>query len=61
MRREVTRIYFLCGQNRCRSQMAEAFAKLYGGDYVLVESARRDSGESDRVVTRDEHSRHLKE
>lgn len=39
MKREVKRIYFLCGQNRCRSQMAEAFAKFYGGDHVVVESA----------------------
>ncbi|UUZ78803.1 hypothetical protein LJK88_26350 [Paenibacillus sp. P26] len=33
MKQEVKRIYFLCGQNRCRSQMAEAFAKFYGGDH----------------------------
>ncbi|OMF11653.1 hypothetical protein [Paenibacillus sp. FSL H7-0331] len=25
MNRKVTRIYFLCYQNRCRSQMAEGF------------------------------------
>lgn len=39
MKRDVKRIYFLCGQNRCRSQMAEAFAKIYGGEHVVVESA----------------------
>ncbi|MEK3986360.1 arsenate reductase ArsC [Paenibacillus sp. FSL K6-3166] len=33
------RIYFLCIQNRCRSQIAEAFAKHYGGNKVIVESA----------------------
>ncbi|RKN85976.1 arsenate reductase ArsC [Paenibacillus ginsengarvi] len=39
MNKKVTQIYFLCGQNRCRSQMAEAFAKHYGGERVVVESA----------------------
>ena len=33
------RIYFLCIQNRCRSQIAEAFAKHYGKDNVIAESA----------------------
>lgn len=32
-------IYFLCIQNRCRSQIAEAYAKYYGGTDVNVESA----------------------
>lgn len=36
------RIYFLCGQNRCRSQMAEAFAKHYGDPSVIVDSAGLD-------------------
>jgi arsenate reductase len=31
--------YFLCGQNRCRSQMAEAFAQFYGHTEVIVHSA----------------------
>ncbi|MFC3772867.1 arsenate reductase ArsC [Paenibacillus sp. GCM10012303] len=39
MNSKATRIYFLCGQNRCRSQIAEAFAKYYGGEHVVVESA----------------------
>lgn len=39
MKIKATHIYFLCGQNRCRSQMAEAFAKHYGGEHVVVESA----------------------
>jgi arsenate reductase len=39
MNKKASRIYFLCGQNRCRSQMAEAFAKHYGGEYVVVGSA----------------------
>lgn len=37
------RMYFLCIQNRCRSQIAEAFAKHYGGDNVTVESAGLDA------------------
>ncbi|MDF2910996.1 MAG: hypothetical protein K0Q56_1877 [Sporolactobacillus laevolacticus] len=39
MKNKAAHIYFLCGQNRCRSQMAEAFAKHYGGEHVVVESA----------------------
>jgi arsenate reductase len=39
MNKKAARIYFLCNQNRCRSQMAEAFAKHYGGDHVVAESA----------------------
>jgi arsenate reductase (thioredoxin) len=33
------RLYFLCGQNRCRSQIAEAFAKYYGREGLVVNSA----------------------
>jgi arsenate reductase len=33
------RIYFLCAENRCRSQIAEAYAKQYGGSNVEVNSA----------------------
>jgi arsenate reductase len=33
------RMYFLCVHNRCRSQMAEAFAKQYGGANVIAGSA----------------------
>ena len=32
-------IYFLCTGNSCRSQMAEGFAKHWGGDQVKVFSA----------------------
>lgn len=39
MIKKPVRIYFLCIQNRCRSQIAEAFAKHYGGEHVIVESA----------------------
>ncbi|MCY9659618.1 arsenate reductase ArsC [Paenibacillus chondroitinus] len=39
MMKKPVRIYFLCIQNRCRSQIAEAFAKHYGGEHVIVESA----------------------
>lgn len=33
------RMYFLCVHNRCRSQMAEAFAKHYAGDKIIAGSA----------------------
>jgi arsenate reductase (thioredoxin) len=33
------RMYFLCAHNRCRSQMAEAFANHYAGDKVSASSA----------------------
>jgi arsenate reductase len=33
------RVLFLCVENSCRSQMAEAFARLHGGGQVLAESA----------------------
>ncbi|WP_082615081.1 arsenate reductase ArsC [Paenibacillus sp. Soil787] len=39
MSKKPVRIYFLCIQNRCRSQIAEAFAKHYGKDNVIAESA----------------------
>ncbi len=39
MVKKQVRIYFLCMQNRCRSQIAEAFARRYGGEHVIVESA----------------------
>jgi arsenate reductase len=32
-------IYFLCGQNRCRSQIAEAFASHFGHESIIVNSA----------------------
>src|SRR5258706_1782224 len=33
------RVLFVCIGNSCRSQMAEAFAKAYGGDILEVSSA----------------------
>jgi len=39
------RIYFLCIHNRCRSQIAEAFAKHYGGKNVIAESAGLEASE----------------
>lgn len=33
------RIYFLCGENRCRSQIAEAYAKDMARDDVIIDSA----------------------
>lgn len=38
-------IYFLCIQNRCRSQIAEAYAKHYGGSNIMVQSAGLESNE----------------
>jgi arsenate reductase len=38
-------LYFLCIQNRCRSQIAEAFAKHYGGNQVIVQSAGLEASE----------------
>lgn len=37
-----TRILFICTGNSARSQMAEAFARYYGGDLVQVDSAGTD-------------------
>jgi arsenate reductase len=34
-----TRVLFVCIGNSCRSQMAEAFARAYGGDVVTAASA----------------------
>ncbi|MRN52733.1 arsenate reductase ArsC [Paenibacillus monticola] len=39
------RLYFLCIQNRCRSQIAEAYAKHYGGENVIAESAGLETGD----------------
>lgn len=33
------RLLFVCTENSCRSQMAEAFARMYGGDKVEAISA----------------------
>jgi arsenate reductase len=33
------RILFVCIGNACRSQMAESFAKTYGSDILIVQSA----------------------
>jgi protein-tyrosine-phosphatase len=44
-RGETPRIVFLCVENSCRSQMAEAFARAHGGGRVRVWSAgSRPSG-----------------
>lgn len=43
--KKTLRIYFLCMHNRCRSQMAEAFAKYYAGEKII--SASAGVGESD--------------
>jgi arsenate reductase len=39
------RMYFLCVHNRCRSQMAEAFAKHYAGEKVIAGSAGVEESE----------------
>jgi arsenate reductase len=33
------RVLFVCIGNSCRSQMAEAFARMYGGDVLIAASA----------------------
>jgi arsenate reductase len=38
-RAEKKRVLFVCLGNSCRSQMAEAFARSYGGDILEVRSA----------------------
>jgi arsenate reductase len=45
MLKQPVRIYFLCIQNRCRSQIAEAFARHYGGDQLHVASAGLEESE----------------
>src|SRR5262245_7474290 len=41
----MTRVAFVCVENSCRSQMAEAFARIHGGDQVEAYSAgSRPSG-----------------
>ena len=43
---EIKRIVFVCVENSCRSQIAEAFARLYAGANVEVYSAgSRPSGQ----------------
>jgi len=39
------KILFLCIENSCRSQMAQAFTQFYGGDNVEAESAGSTPGE----------------
>jgi protein-tyrosine-phosphatase len=39
------KILFLCNENSCRSQMAQAFTQFYGGDNVEAESAGSSPGE----------------
>jgi protein-tyrosine-phosphatase len=42
---EKKKLLFVCIENSCRSQMAEAFARIYGGDSVEAYSAgSRPSG-----------------
>jgi protein-tyrosine-phosphatase len=42
---EKKKLFFVCVENSCRSQIAEAFAHVYGGDSVEVYSAgSRPSG-----------------
>ena len=39
MSRQLKRVLFVCIGNSCRSQMAEAFARAYGGDVLVAASA----------------------
>ncbi|AZN38375.1 arsenate reductase ArsC [Paenibacillus albus] len=43
--RKPLRIYFLSIYSRCRTQMAEAFAKHFAGDQIIVESAGLEESE----------------
>ncbi len=44
-------ILFLCTGNSCRSQMAEGFARLLGGDQVSVQSAGIEAhGKNPRAI-----------
>ena len=43
------KLLFVCVENSCRSQMAEAFARIYGGDSVETYSA---GSRPSRVVNR---------
>ena len=48
----MVRILFLCVHNSARSQMAEAYARLYGGGRVEVESAGLEPGVLNPFVVR---------
>ena len=51
MSQEPLRILFVCVENACRSQMAEAFARHYGGECVQVYSAgSRPRGQVDHAT-----------
>lgn len=39
MSQQKIRILFVCRENACRSQLAEAFARKYGGEWVEAASA----------------------
>ena len=43
--KQPVKILFICSHNACRSQMAEAFARQYGGDQVVACSAGTDPTE----------------
>lgn len=45
MEKKPVRLYFLCIQNRCRSQIAEAYAAQMGGDNVIAQSAGIEASE----------------
>ncbi|MDF2923933.1 MAG: hypothetical protein K0R57_2847 [Paenibacillaceae bacterium] len=45
MEKKPVRLYFLCIQNRCRSQIAEAYAAYFGGEHVIAESAGIEASE----------------
>jgi len=39
------KVLFICKENRCRSQMASAFTKYYGGERIDAESAGSNPGQ----------------
>jgi arsenate reductase (thioredoxin) len=48
----MTRVLFLCVHNSARSQMAEAYLKVFGGAEVEVESAGLEPGKLNPFVVR---------
>lgn len=44
------KVLFICVHNSARSQMAEAFLKLYGGDFFEVESGGIEPGTLNQLV-----------
>src|SRR3981081_4860176 len=48
----MTRVFFLCGHNSARSQMAEGFLRALGGDRFVAESGGTVAGELHPLAVR---------